>query len=141
MWDAFKHVLFKPLFVFPLFAASVLYYMFSGVQFWMTDFMIVRLNMEVGRAQLAFGAVNLTAPSLGVVIGSILTKYIGGPRSPLVLPMCLIFGVLTFLFGYPLSFVQNVGVFILFLWLSLFFGFTLLPGITGVLVSSINNKH
>ena len=133
--------MFKPLFIFPLFAAALLYFMFSGIQFWMTDFMIVKLRMETKNAQLIFGAVNLTAPSLGVIIGSILTKYIGGPRSPLVLPMCLIFGTMAFVFGYPISFLTNIGVFVLFFWFSMFFGFFLLPGLSGVLLSSVGDKY
>jgi sugar phosphate permease len=129
------------MFIYPMLAASILYFVVTGIQFWFSDYMLEALKVHPDKVYLAFALVSTTSPTLGVIIGGIVTNCIGGYNSPLALPLCMISGSLACLFGIPIPFIKDFYVFIIFLWIQLFFGSFLLPSITGLMISSAPKRH
>lgn len=55
-----------------------LYFVVSGIQYWITKYLQVVLNVEETVAQTFFSLTCLTAPVSGVIIGGSITTYFGG---------------------------------------------------------------
>ena len=90
---------------------------------------------------MAFSLITTTSPTVGVIVGGVVTSWIGGYQSPLAVPLCLISGTFAFLFGIPIPFVTNFPVFCTFLWIQLFFGSFLMPSLTGVMINSVSKRQ
>lgn len=86
-----------------------------------------------------------TGPTLGVFFGGyIIDKmggYIGNKQRTISLRICLCTGILAGIFATIGSFITNFVLFIICLWLILFFGASLLPSCTGILVSIVPRKY
>jgi MFS transporter, Spinster family, sphingosine-1-phosphate transporter len=86
-----------------------------------------------------------TGPTLGVFYGGwIIDKmggYVGSKQRVISLKICFITGILAGIFATIGSLVDHFYTFICCLWLILFFGASLLPACTGMLVSVVPRKH
>ena len=51
------------------------------------------------------------------------------------------FGLVAFIFACPITFITNIYLAVFFLWVALFFGGSVLPACSGILVSIIPKKH
>jgi sugar phosphate permease len=58
-----------------------LYFVVSGIQYWITKYLQVVLKVEETTAQTFFSLTCLTAPVSGVIIGGSITTYFGGFES------------------------------------------------------------
>lgn len=79
---------------------------------------------------------------MGVVVGGyILDKYGGPPdggyTGAYALDICCLFGLLSALSGISIPFLNNFKIVIVLLWILLFFGGALMPGVMGIMISSI----
>lgn len=97
-------------------ATSILFFVISGIQFWFADYMKEGIDVDQEVVDLAFALTTITSPILGVIIGGLITSWIGGYSSPLALPLITIAGALAVCFGLPIPFVTNFHVFLTFLW-------------------------
>jgi sugar phosphate permease len=55
-----------------------LYFVVSGIQYWITKYLQVVLHADETLAQTYFSLTCLTAPVSGVIIGGSITTYFGG---------------------------------------------------------------
>lgn len=134
-------VIFKrPKFVFSMLAISALFFVVTGVQFWISDYMIVVLDVEPSYVFSMFAFVSITAPTTGVAIGGKISENLGGYTGKHALDYCLIGSLFAVLFSFPIPFLDNFWYVSLFLWLIFFIGGALLPTLTGLMLSSIP-KH
>jgi sugar phosphate permease len=57
---------------------SFLYYIITGIQYWVSDYMIRILGQSKGVVFIAFGIVSITGPVGGVIVGGNITTALGG---------------------------------------------------------------
>jgi len=122
-----------------------LYFVVTGIQFWGTAFLRVVLQAPLPLVNILFLVSASTGPTLGVVFGGFAVDLLGGYRGPKQrvrsLEMCCIFAVLGCAFASPITFLSEIIPVVLLLWLVLFFGASILPSCSGILVSVVPHRH
>ena len=122
-------------------SVTFLYYIITGIQYWVSDYMILELKQEEATVFICFGVISITGPVLGVVIGGNITAYLGGYSTRKSVQQTLFFTFLCILFAIPIPFVDNFPLFCTLLWFLLFFGGAILPSLTGVLLNTVKNNQ
>ena len=112
-------------------AISSLYFVITGIQFWISDYMRTVLRKEKETVFMAFGLISITGPTLGVVIGGTILDRLGGYTGKEALDFCLVFGSLASLVALPVPFLNNFMAICVLLWFLLFFGGGLMPAVIG----------
>jgi MFS family permease len=135
-------ILSRPVFLWIVAGLSGLYFVVTGIQFWVTAYMINVLGAAQIDVQTAFAITSLTGPLAGVFFGGWLVDKMGGYKEDQsatanTLKTCLVFGVGALIFAIMTAFVPNFIGGIIGIWLVLFFGGALLPALTGVCMTSV----
>ncbi len=123
-------------------ALTCLYFVVTGIQFWITDFMVMEIKAEYDFVVAGFALTSITAPTFGVFFGGYVIDRQGGyqesPKSIVnALRTIAIFGFLALVFGIPCAFVRDKWAVIVSIWLILFFGGAIVPPATGMLIASV----
>ena len=135
-----KTVLTTKLYVLITLALTSIYFIVTGIQFWITKYLIEILNVEPIVVNVIFSIISITAPLSGVLFGGTISdKYGGykGKNETKALQMCSAFGILAFFFGLPMGFMFQIIYLSILLWTFLFFGAAIIPIGTGVMISSV----
>eukprot|EP00946_MAST-07B_sp_MAST-7B-sp1_P005351 g5351.t1 len=135
-------ILTRPVFLWIVGGLSGLYFVVTGIQFWVTAYMINVVGAKKIDVQIAFAITSLTGPLAGVFFGGWLVDKMGGYKedesaTANTLKTCLLFGVGAVIFSVMTSFLQHFIGGIIGIWLVLFFGGALLPALTGVCMTSV----
>lgn len=118
-------------------ALSALFFVVTGIQFWITDYMREIMGLPQAFVFKAFLVISLTAPIFGVLCGGILLHNFGGYDGPFALRIVLVEALLASIAASPIAYLDSwLPVFVL-LWLLLFFGASAVPAITGIMIASI----
>ena len=115
-----------------MFAISSLYFVITGIQFWISDYLRTVLGQEKEKVFMSFALISITGPTSGVVIGGTILDRIGGYTGKGALDFCLFFGALACLSALPVPFLNNFMVICWLLWLVMFFGGALMPAVIGI---------
>ena len=118
-------------------SSSSLFFVVTGIQFWISDYMRIILKQDQQTVFLCYSISSLTAPVIGVLLGGTVLDRYGGYAGPQALNICLTFGTLASLAGIPIPFFNNFQVVVALLWFLLLFGGALMPAVTGIMISSI----
>jgi predicted MFS family arabinose efflux permease len=102
--------------------------------------MQIILKMDPRQVYIIFAVVCISAPVLGVLFGGILIQRMGGYTDPKALDSCYYISILALLSGIFIPFLNNITLFVILIWLLLFFGGSIVPGLTGILINSASNK-
>ena len=135
-----KLVLTTPLYITITLGLCSIYFIVTGIQFWMTAYMIGILGIDPFTVVLLFSITTVTAPLFGVLMGGIFAdKYGGykGKNSVKAMKLCCAFGFVSFVFAFPLGFLFSIIYVITLLWFFLFFGAAIIPVGTGIMISSV----
>eukprot|EP00397_Hematodinium_sp_SG-2012_P014431 GEMP01014671.1.p1 GENE.GEMP01014671.1~~GEMP01014671.1.p1 ORF type:complete len:524 (-),score=80.35 GEMP01014671.1:1284-2855(-) len=150
-----KSGLLNGLFVFTIFSLCALFFVVSGMQYWCTiwltkDFRPPGVSEDDFKKVVvpAFGTVAATAPILGVLFGGFIIDKSGGygpdsTQQRKALRILLVFAFCAAVCGVGAGFVQAPGGFwgvVVLLWFVLFFGGAIVPGETGMMLTSIPPK-
>jgi hypothetical protein len=117
-----------------------MYFIVTGIQFWMTSYLIDILENNPLEVAAIFSIVSITAPLGGVIIGGIFADKYGGYKGKntlKALKLCSAFGVIAFVFAFPIGFLYSLIYISVLLWTFLFFGAAIVPVGTGIMVSSV----
>ena len=134
-------LLSKKVFLFSVLALSVLIYVISGIQYWISDYMNNILLIKSAKNRLFyFTIICFTAPTLGVLIGSITKNYFCQTSIKKSLIFILILSILASLNAFLFPIVDNLIYFIITMWLILFFGGGIVPVLTNVIIDSVPKK-
>eukprot|EP00923_Selenidium_pygospionis_P049495 GHVN01085265.1.p1 GENE.GHVN01085265.1~~GHVN01085265.1.p1 ORF type:complete len:646 (+),score=125.04 GHVN01085265.1:1108-3045(+) len=140
-----RMLLGNPIYFWTVFAISGLLYVVTGVQYWSTAYFIEVLGVASELVLVGFSAVAASAPTVGVLLGGIVTDRIGGYKSKTgmykSLLLCSGFGMSAAACGIICGFMDNFMVALLFVWLLLFFGAAMFPASTGILIAAVDPKH
>ena len=137
-------LLSTPVFVCSTLALSALFFVVTGIQFWATDFLIEVLRVERATVLGAFAATSATAPVFGVVFGGWIVDYVGGYEgtrgqfriSSIGSALAAICVCLALPAGWFKSSILCLGC----VWFVLFFGGAIVPGATGMVISSVDPR-
>mmetsp|Transcript_25537 Transcript_25537/g.42813 ORF Transcript_25537/g.42813 Transcript_25537/m.42813 type:complete len:1106 (-) Transcript_25537:8-3325(-) len=155
VWKAYRHsrsvydsvaaLLSIKTYRYLLAAMSGLYFTVTGVQYWGTKYMTIALHSPLPLVNLMFILVAATGPTLGVFFGGYIIDLCGGYKGAhqrvVALEMCSTFGIMSCLFSVPVTFVENIYVVAGLLWMVLFFGGSMLPACSGIIVSIIPRSY
>jgi len=84
-----------------------------------------------------FISIAISAPMLGVALGGCVIHKVGGYETMKAMDVVLICAIWAALCAIPIPLMKDLGWFILFMWLFLFFGGGLLPGLSGFMLTSV----
>jgi MFS family permease len=134
-------LLSSPTFVYCTLALSSLFFVVTGIQFWSTEYLIKVIKAPYGTVLASFAATSATAPVLGVVFGGWIVDYVGGYqgregvfRTSLI---GTILGVFAVSLAIPASYSTSFSGALTMIWFVLFFGGAIVPGATGLVLSSV----
>lgn len=120
-----------------MFGICSLLFIITGIQFWITDYMTEVLLVSQTKVFVSFAIVCISAPTLGVLSGGYMIEKLGGYTDKRALDACFKISIIAACCGIPLPLLNNFPVFVLFMWLLLFFGGSIVPGLTGKLSVNI----
>ena len=136
IWQQLRILSSSPLFLLCTFSLSGLYFVVTGIMFWITDYLISdpQIKADPALCIVLFAITALTAPIFGVLTGGWFIDRSGGYKDDtgqavyLTLRTCVMFGSGAVVCAIPAALVPNFVVIIVFVWLVLFFGGALVPG-------------
>ena len=135
-----KKVLTTPLYISITFGLCSIYFIVTGIQFWMTKYLIEILEAEPLLVNTIFSIISITAPLFGVLVGGSFTDKYGGYKGEnaiKAIKICIAFGFISFVFAFPMGFLFQIVYLCVLLWTFLFFGAAIIPIGTGIMISSV----
>ena len=106
----------------------------------MTSYLIDILENDPITVIIIYSVISISAPMGGVLMGGIFADRYGGYKGKNVLralKLCFAFGVVAFVFAFPIGFLYSIIYISVLLWSFLFFGAAIVPVGTGIMVSSV----
>jgi hypothetical protein len=106
----------------------------------MTSYLIDILENDPITVIIVYSVISVSAPMGGVLMGGIFADRYGGYKGKNVLralKLCFAFGVVAFVFAFPIGFLYSIIYVSVLLWTFLFFGAAIVPVGTGIMVSSV----
>lgn len=127
---------------FALLCASLtgLYFIITGIQYWVSDYLITELGQDESVVFITFAIISITGPVLGVVVGGNVTTALGGYNSEKALNLTCIIAVFCLICAVPIPFIDNFFVVSGLLWFLLFFGGSILPCMTGIMLNTVDQS-
>jgi len=111
---------------------AALYFVITGVQFWISDYLRSVLGVEKRDVFIAFASISITAPVFGVIVGGNILDRIGGYTAKGSVDFALLFALLSAACGMPVPLLNSFAGVCFFLWLTLFFGGAIMPALQGI---------
>ena len=142
-FSVIKDLLFNKRYIFTMLGISCMLFVVTGIQFWISDYMQEVMNLSASKVYIIFSVICVTAPTLGVLLGGFFIQYLGGYTNKKSLDACFKISIIAAICGIFLPFIDIVALFVIFMWLLLFFGGSITPGLTGIMIASIpeNSKE
>ena len=142
-FSVIKELIYNKKYIFTMLGISCMYFVVTGIQFWISDYMREILNIPSSKVYIIFSIICITAPTLGVLSGGFFIQYLGGYTNKMALDACFKISIIAAVFGIFLPFFDIIWPFVIFMWLLLFFGGSITPGLTGIMIASIpeNSKE
>lgn len=119
---------------------SGLYFVVTGLQYWISAYMMTVLGASADLAALYFVILCFTGPIVGVIAGGLMTQYLGGYNSTKGQLIQCLAGCLAVVCGMPVPFCDNIHFMVFFLWLLLFFGGFITPQVIGIMLNSVEEN-
>jgi len=135
-----KIVLKNKLYVTLTLGMSSIYFIVTGIQFWITKYLIEILNADQLVVNITFSLISITAPLSGVLFGGTVSDRYGGYKGrneSKALMMCVGFAIVAFIFSFPMGFLFQIFYLSVLLWTFLFFGASIIPIATGIMISTV----
>ena len=121
-----------------------IYFVGSGIQYWITAYLLVVLRSNPVDVLMYFSITAITSPLAGALVGGYIADHYGGYKGenlPVAVRLSFLFGILGFIFAIPIGFVNSIIYVIPLLWCFFFFGGCLIPTATGISVNSVNREY
>jgi MFS family permease len=128
-------------YAFVMLSICCLLFIVTAIQFWITDYMIKVIKLDTNKANILFIIVCITAPTFGVISGGYLIEKLGGSNDKRSLEACYKVSIMAAVCGLPLPFINNYIIFVFLMWMLLFLGGSIMPGMTGIMLNSAPIAH
>lgn len=133
-------ILQNRLFVLLTLTLSSLYFVITGVQYWISSYLQVVLLIPESQVYKFYVFTCFTAPLLGVIIGGVTFSNLGGYKSQKSFGLCVIIGLLAALTSLPIPFLTNFKMTFTCIWFVFFFGSAIVPTLTGILLNMVDQE-
>ena len=131
----------RKVFLYAVLSLSSLFYVITGVQYWVSDYMDNILHITSTKQRLLyFTIVCFTSPTFGVFLSGFVLTKIGGYEHKHSIAYSFALAFIAGCFALAVPLVKDIEHFVFLLWLVLFFGGGVLPVITGIIISCLP-KH
>jgi MFS family permease len=129
-------------FIYSVISMSILIYIITGVQYWVTDYLDAILGIKSQKDRLfLFTVACFTAPVLGVLLGTELKNRLCQQNMRKSLLFCSLLGIFASISSIPVPITLNLFCFIIFMWLVLFFGAGIVPVLTSIIINAVPEEH
>ncbi|SOV22527.1 sugar transporter, putative [Plasmodium sp. DRC-Itaito] len=139
-----KKLFHNKLYIIITLGMSNLYFVVTGIQFWITEYMSVVLLTEKMKIVTVSTLCFLTSPTSGVWFGGFVCDLFGGYKNTnysKTIKVATAFAISACIFGILSAHLKNFIFFSISLWLCLFTGSALVPVCVGMLLSCVNNHQ
>ena len=127
-------------FLFLVFAISSLYFVVSGLQYWITPYLNSVIEVPQREVFYFYTTTCLSAPMLGVGLSIMIFTKIGGYNSRKAFFMCLLFGCMAVAAAIPVPFANTSAIVYILLWLIFFFGAIIIAPLVGMMLNTVPQK-
>ena len=140
-----RKLITSALYMWLVFGLAGLYFVVTGIQFWVTDYMVVVLKQELVTVQTGFAICSITGPILGVFFGGWLIDKLGGYKDDsgesgvVALRTCGLLGIGAVTFAMVASGSTDFWTVLISIWMILFFGGAILPALSGMLINAVGD--
>lgn len=135
-----KQLLKKKLFVYLALALSGLFFIITGIQYWISDYLQIVYGVPAEEVYYYFAITCLTAPFMGIVVNGFIITSMGGYNSPKSFTLCVAVACLGMLIALPIPFSTSKYLTYSLIWLLLFSGAFLVPTLTGIMLNSVEES-
>lgn len=94
-------------FLFLCIASSGLFFVVTGVQYWLPDYLQQVLNVDPHTVNIYFSTTSLSAPVSGVIVSGIVIQQFGGYNTVKAQKTIVIIGVLAVISALPVPFFNS----------------------------------
>lgn len=115
-----------------------MFWLTMGVNYWMSDYLIEEIKMPKEQVFISFSVIAITGAIFGVLIGGKITACLGGYNNVKAFYVMALEGILCIFVAVPIPFLNNYIAILALLWLVLFMGAAILPGLSGVLLNTVD---
>eukprot|EP00123_Amoebidium_parasiticum_P000947 comp11898_c0_seq1/m.6546 comp11898_c0_seq1/g.6546 ORF comp11898_c0_seq1/g.6546 comp11898_c0_seq1/m.6546 type:complete len:592 (-) comp11898_c0_seq1:164-1939(-) len=141
VWLNVKALLRSQTFLYVTFGMCSLYFVVTGLQLWVTEYMVSVLHADKNAVVTAFALTCATGPIVGVLCGGLLLDRLGGYQGrqgvELACKMSFLMGIAAVGCSYAIIFVESFWWVVGLIWMLLFFGGAIVPAGTGIIMSSV----
>lgn len=120
------------------FTMAVILYVSTGIQFWLTKYFTDVLKFDSDQVYIAYAVVSITGPTTGCAFGGYIVNKKGGYENPRTIYYVFIFASIGIGSAVIIPFVDNFYFICILLWLVLYFGGAMMPGLTGIMMCSVS---
>ena len=132
----------SPMFILINITLCSIYLIVSAIQFWISDYIQYALHIEEPHTRfLMLGAVIITSPPLGMVVGGIILTKLGGYDSEKAIYIPLVSSLAASIFGNLCPISPSAYVFLPLFWLYFFAGSGIIPSANGICLVSVEKKY
>ena len=125
----------NPIYVLLVLTISSLYFVVSGLQFWVTTYMTTVIGVPQSEVFTFYIIICISAPSIGVLLSIFLFNWIGGYNSRYAFALCLLFGLAAVLVSIPVPFATQCSTVYTLMWLIFFLGSIILAPLVGMMLN------
>jgi MFS family permease len=139
-----KQLFSNALFVWVTLALGSLMFVITGIQYWITLYLLQVLKADHLEVIISFSLICSTGPMCGVMFGSTLSDHLGGYKEKnrlTAIQLTLVFSILAAAFAIPIGFVGTFKYVCPMLWIMMFFGGALYPIAIGVNISTQSREN
>ena len=113
-----KKLLKNTTYVFCVLNLSVLFFVISGIQYWVSDYMTEVVGLSEAKTHIYFSLTCITSPIIGAVLsGTVASKFEDGYNSKYALPVCIIACLICVTVGIPVPMVDDPLVLTGLIWI------------------------
>jgi len=142
--SSYIRVLKNPIFVVLVLGTSGLFYVVSGIQYWVTLYLMMKFPGQESLIRGFFIVIATTGPIIGLIIGSLSGSYVKTEDKDELrlgyVNQCLVYGCLAGISSLGAMYFQNLYLICFSAWLILLFGGAILPLITTAILGGLEDS-
>lgn len=140
IYSHLKHLLCLPVFMALSTFISIVYFIVTCVQFYFATFLEEEYGLTDAESLIAFVAITVLAPTLGLLFGSLVIQIFGGYTCKSSYKAIMSMAFMCLLVVLPFPFVESMLMTICIVSALLFFGAAILPSVIGVTLNKVPKK-